>query len=436
MREPAQIIVRLLSIGAVASPPDADAVILHSSLPLGPAPMRPADVASSRDALCVPDGKDRPKVLNTRLQAIDCLRAAAALGVVIYHLTLGTRVADAAQVVGYAGVYLFFVLSGFCIHLRWAREYSAGQNPSQGFLAFWNRRVRRLYPAYLAAVVLYIVLPPLVIGPRGEGLTGKNLVLHLLMLHNFSPSTVYAICPVFWTLAIEEQLYLAYFLLRPIRMRLGWTRTLSICLLNQAMVQIGFRLLNRHHVTGMDYTSLALWYWFIWAVGAMTAEATVGIVELPALVRSRSFPLFAWTGVLCLYSANIFAGAAHHAILEATTYAIPPLMAVGIVPLVWRFVLWEQHTSGAARPAALRWAASVGLFSYSLYLTHMAIISAGRTALSLSPLLAASLELTVCLAFAWAFYRLCERPFLPASPRALTSGNGAALPAAARLSGS
>ncbi len=37
--------------------------------------------------------------------------------------------------------------------------------------------------------------------------------MHLLMLHNLDPNTCYTINGVFWTLAIEEQLYLAYFLL-------------------------------------------------------------------------------------------------------------------------------------------------------------------------------------------------------------------------------
>jgi peptidoglycan/LPS O-acetylase OafA/YrhL len=40
-----------------------------------------------------------------------------------------------------------------------------------------------------------------------------DVVMHLLMLHNFDPHTCYSINGVFWTLAIEEQLYLAYFLL-------------------------------------------------------------------------------------------------------------------------------------------------------------------------------------------------------------------------------
>src|SRR5262249_1397770 len=132
---------------------------------------------------------------------------------------------------GYIGVYLFFVISGFCIHLRWAKAKAAGQaNPQIDFIAFWKRRIRRLYPAYLAALVIYLVvlayLGKVVLTPFAV----YDTVIHLLMLHNLDERTCYSINGVFWTLAIEEQLYLAYFLLLYLRNRLGWLRTLGICL--------------------------------------------------------------------------------------------------------------------------------------------------------------------------------------------------------------
>ena len=50
------------------------------------------------------------------------------------------------------------------------------------------------------------------------------------MLHNFDERTIFSIDGVFWTLAIEEQLYLEYFLLLPLRERWGWRTTLIVCL--------------------------------------------------------------------------------------------------------------------------------------------------------------------------------------------------------------
>ena len=71
----------------------------------------------------------------TRLRGIDALRGIAALGVVFYHaveqgekalpqnlLQYPIRLVQLTSSFGYIGVFLFFVISGFCIHLQWARH--------------------------------------------------------------------------------------------------------------------------------------------------------------------------------------------------------------------------------------------------------------------------------------------------------------------------
>src|SRR6266511_1621666 len=70
---------------------------------------------------------------NGRLQSIDALRGIAALGVVLYHAVMQTtkavpnnlfrwpvKLLQFVSSFGYIGVVLFFVISGFCIHLQWA----------------------------------------------------------------------------------------------------------------------------------------------------------------------------------------------------------------------------------------------------------------------------------------------------------------------------
>ena len=67
----------------------------------------------------------------TRLRGIDALRGIAALGVVFYHavdqgdkvlpqnlLQYPVRLVQFASSFGYISVFLFFVISGFCIHLQ------------------------------------------------------------------------------------------------------------------------------------------------------------------------------------------------------------------------------------------------------------------------------------------------------------------------------
>src|SRR5215212_5739606 len=178
-----------------------------------------------------------------RVWTLDAMRGGAALLVVTYH-ALGVAPQTAlsgwqwwlpemtAYMVhfAYAGIYLFFVISGFCIHLFWARTRAAGvEKPVIDFFRFWKRRVRRLSPPYLAALVLYLCVLAYKVPVKLTASYLWDLGLHLFMLHNLDARTTYSINGAFWTLAIEEQLYLAYFLLLLLRIRFGWARTLVLC---------------------------------------------------------------------------------------------------------------------------------------------------------------------------------------------------------------
>src|SRR5207302_4939927 len=112
-----------------------------------------------------------------RLLSIDALRGVAALGVVLYHAVLQTtnavphnlfkwpvKLLQLGSSFGYVGVFLFFVISGFCIHLQWAKSRANGQSRSIEFGSFWKRRIRRLYPPYLIAFALFLLMASLSVG--------------------------------------------------------------------------------------------------------------------------------------------------------------------------------------------------------------------------------------------------------------------------------
>src|SRR5258705_12813988 len=101
-----------------------------------------------------------PSAPKSRLISIDLLRGCAALGVVITHAFPAelTYLAEQSPWFGYLGkvvgnltlgVPLFFVISGFCIHLRWTQRYTQTGETKTDFLDFWKRRMRRLYPPYV-----------------------------------------------------------------------------------------------------------------------------------------------------------------------------------------------------------------------------------------------------------------------------------------------
>jgi len=379
--------------------------------------------------------------ISGRLRSIDALRGAAALGVVLYHAA-GTIVLPASSSgierwtiqpvqwfssFGYTGVFLFFVISGFCIHLQWARVAATGATPQIHFFAFWKRRVRRLYPPYLAALALYLIIALFTSRVQLNTFYLWDVSLHLLMLHNLDARTVYSINGVFWTLAIEEQLYLAYFLLLFLRRRFGWTYALLCCAFARVLWFVCAPLLKSAFGYELPLTEAALSHWFTWALGALCVEAAVGLIVLPAWCRKLPSAIIALLAAVCLSYLLPLAGSSPM-LHEFGSLLLHPLWGVGFFFLVFYAVNREQNRQTnspsltgsitSTNPQASRfiaWLAFVGIFSYSLYLTHQLVIMESylfyvfRLPATLTPLI---ITTPACIAFAWVFFRFCERPFL------------------------
>jgi len=96
---------------------------------------------------------------------------------------------------GWAGVAIFFVVSGFCIHMSFHKQGKQWGN-------FFIRRFWRIYPPFLAAMVFCELLKkPAAMYFGTDGVT--QWVTHLLLIHNFTFETFKGINPVFWSIAIE-----------------------------------------------------------------------------------------------------------------------------------------------------------------------------------------------------------------------------------------
>jgi peptidoglycan/LPS O-acetylase OafA/YrhL len=316
----------------------------------------------------------------TRLRGIDALRGAAALGVVLYHavdqstkalptnlLQYPFRLAQLTSSFGYIGVFLFFVISGFCIHLQWARSKAAGVKPEIRFIPFWKRRIRRLYPPYLIALLLFMLVAASTLGIKLTQFFFYDLGMHLLMAHNLDAKTVYTINGVFWTLAIEEQLYLAYFLLLFIRIRWGWGVTLAVCLLAR-LGWMGFS-----HVVwlktggfGLPVPEAAASHWFTWALGAIGVEAMFGLVKLRGWSRDLRLAtvLIVSASVVSSYLSSIYDYRLLH---DICWFLMHPLWGLGFFIVVNRMVLAEDAwLRQATLPSLVSFLSTLGIFSYSL----------------------------------------------------------------------
>lgn len=325
------------------------------------------------------------------------------------------RLVQFASSFGYIGVFLFFVISGFCIHLQWARAKAAGTEPDIRFGPFWKRRIRRLYPPYIITLLLFLLLTASTIGINLSHFFFYDVVMHLLMLHNLDPSTCYTINGVFWTLAVEEQLYLAYFLLLFMRVRWGWGVTIAVCLL----ARLGWMVLS--HVVwlktgfGIPVPESAAAHWFTWALGALGVEAMFGLVRLRGWSRDLRLATLLIVGAAAIgsYLPSIPKDTLLH---NASWFSIHPLWGLGFFILVNRMVLAEDGWLRQARlPSLVSVFSTLGIFSYSIYLTHeLVIMQSWRWTMPalLQVVNVFVVVIPATIVFAWVFFWFCEKPFM------------------------
>jgi peptidoglycan/LPS O-acetylase OafA/YrhL len=146
--------------------------------------------------------------LKTYREDVDCLRAVAVLFVIGFHWQI------AGLSGGFAGVDVFFVISGYLITKLIAGELFAG---TFSFAGFYLRRARRILPALYAIVFVSAIAGWFVLLPPGMLDLGRSAVSVFLFAFNilFWRETGYFDQPAAgkpllhtWSLSVEEQFYL------------------------------------------------------------------------------------------------------------------------------------------------------------------------------------------------------------------------------------
>lgn len=102
------------------------------------------------------------------------------------------------------GVQLFFVISGFILARPFVTEYVDAGKPVS-LRAYYKRRLTRLEPPYILALVIYAV-SLIVIHKDGARIIASGLLSSVFYVHNFWGFI--PIDPPTWTLEVEVQFYL------------------------------------------------------------------------------------------------------------------------------------------------------------------------------------------------------------------------------------
>ena len=153
-------------------------------------------------------------------EVVDGLRGFAILWVLCYHTWLFSWYTPALRAfgadvpidvlprVGYLGVDLFFLISGFCLFVPHARSAVAGARTDVPLRAFAWRRAVKIVPSY--ALALVVTVPFALEYLSGSQSIWFALLNHAAFVHNFYDDAFGKANSVFWSLAIEVQFYLVF----------------------------------------------------------------------------------------------------------------------------------------------------------------------------------------------------------------------------------
>ena len=140
---------------------------------------------------------------------IDGLRTFAVLAVVLYHLQEGICPG------GYAGVDIFFVISGYLIGGGLIRSLKEG---TFSLTSFYLRRIRRIMPAYFCLIAAVLAFGCVVLDCDDLRTLGRTVRSSALFITNtyfsrttgdyFSPAAEENPLLNLWSLSVEEQFYL------------------------------------------------------------------------------------------------------------------------------------------------------------------------------------------------------------------------------------
>lgn len=341
-----------------------------------------------------------------RLPALDGLRGLAILLVLGAHLF-----ADAIADSGWAGVDLFFVLSGFLI----TGVLLDGARDPHRVRTFYVRRALRIFPLYYGVLLAFLVIVPLarisyfsdVPGHRSTwAVTTRELAWFWPYLTNWSIGLLRPHRPGplshFWSLAVEEQFYLIWPLIvwrcsRRTAFRVAVVAFLGSCALRAVLVLDGAPYLTAYVLTPCRLEGLAM--------GAMIAIGIRSPDGLERVRRAIAAPASIAGGVivgLLLWRGTL-------------TNTDPWVETIGITALAVAFggllVVTLAHDPATLRLAPLRWA---GTYSYGLYVLHPFVIRGLELGTKLEPgdWPFTTTALALSAAVAWVSYRWYEGPFL------------------------
>jgi len=304
--------------------------------------------------------------------ALDGLRGLAILLVIPHNLDAFDSnrsfewLPAAISHIGWIGVQIFFVLSGFLI----TGQLLAARGTRNYLSSFFGRRALRILPLYYLSLIIALIVVPALVRLPPEVLATHDQQLWLwLFLNNWTQPFFGEVSgfPHYWSLAVEEQFYLVWPFV--VMFAGGGRKLLAVC-----VVAAIAALAARAVAMSADLPANATYMWTVCRMDALTTGAAAAVIARDhngLLARKGVVNLLWWSSLASLAAAVLVTHTfdLHSPVTVLVGYPLLALVtaALILVCLDRRGVLLPDLVRSVLSLPALR---SVGRYSYAMYIAH------------------------------------------------------------------
>jgi peptidoglycan/LPS O-acetylase OafA/YrhL len=302
---------------------------------------------------------------------------------------------------GFLGVDIFFVISGYLITNLIYSKVSAG---NFSFLDFYERRARRILPAFLFVLTVTTLGSIFLMVPYDLKNYGQSLVASIFSVNNillYVTSGYWSLASDFkplyhtWSLAVEEQ----YYLLAPL-MIFGcykvWTNRQSVLILSSLIFVISFLMTlyldNREFAFLIIFTRV--WELLAGAILALKESGSRTSKNGPVSLLGVSLIIFSYINPY-FFSNN-----------QAIVNALPVAGALLVIAHS------DEAKNLTGRLLAVKPLVILGLISYSIYLWHQPVLAFLRLTSEYEPGITKQVFFSLLsVPLAYLTWRFIENPF-------------------------
>ncbi|WDZ97912.1 acyltransferase [Herbaspirillum sp. WKF16] len=357
--------------------------------------------AASRAAVPAPE-RAADSLVHTKhkeIASLDGWRAVAIAIVFLSHAGLGKIIP------GGLGVTIFFFLSGYLITTLLVREFTASGGIN--IRHFYVRRVLRLTPPLLLVLAVTYLLTHYGLFTGHAAWSGFFAQLfyfaNYYVLFFDAGNAVPQGTGVFWSLAVEEHFYFVFPALFMLLMRRADHRRIPLYLFGLCLAFLAWRY---YLVAGEGVSMERTYYATDTRIDSILFGCILATLQLPESLRATlQRPALRMAGVGAGVLLLLLSLLVRDAVFRETLrYSV---QGIALIPLFFYSV--TRPDSFPFRWLNLRWVQRLGIYSYSIYLSHEIMLS-NVDWVSANPALNIAAALVFSLLFAMLVDRFIDAP--------------------------